>query len=142
MREIRISERVSLPGDDLQFAFDRSSGPGGQNVNKVNTRVTLRFNVYESRGLSDEQKHRLLTALGGRVDADGTLRIVCDVHRTQAMNRRESIERFVELLRGGLRPPKMRRATRATAGSRQRRLASKRQRSQVKTARRWRGAEE
>jgi len=142
MREVRISERLTLPGDDLEFAFDRSSGPGGQNVNKVNTRVTLRFNVHESRGLSEEQKHRLLAALGGRVDADGTLRIVCDVHRTQAMNRRESLERFVQLLREGLRPPKLRRATRATAGSRKRRLASKRLRSEVKSSRRWRGSDE
>src|SRR5262245_54750895 len=125
MSSLRINSHTAIPWEDLTITFDRSSGPGGQNVNKVNTRVTLRLNVHAVRGLTEEQRRRLSDMLASRLDANGDLRIVCGTHRTQGANREEAIARLVELLRGALRPPRVRRPTKSTAASRERRLQTK-----------------
>lgn len=138
---IRIDRHTLLRDDDVAFAFDRSGGPGGQNVNKVATRVTLWFDVRGCSSLSVEQRGRLERVLGGRLDRDGRLRIVCQTHRSQSGNRREAVQRLVDLLRGALRPPKVRRATRPTVAAGERRLRSKSRRSEVKRQRRARGDE-
>jgi len=135
---VRVSAGILIPWGELSFAFDRSSGPGGQNVNKVNTRVTLVIDLAASRVFSDEQRARLLARLGSRLDRSGRLRLVSQVHRSQVANRAEVIGRLVELLRAGLRPVKVRRPTRATAGSRKRRQTNKIRRSETKQGRSWR----
>jgi ribosome-associated protein len=132
---IQVNTVLQIPDEELNFSASRSGGPGGQNVNKVNTRVTLRFDVARSPSLSADQKRLLLTRLAGRISRDGILRIVSQQHRTQAANRQAAVERFVEVLRKALARPKPRRKTRATHASKQRRLESKRHRSDIKRQR-------
>ncbi len=119
----------------MTFSASRSGGPGGQNVNKVNTRVTLWFDVAGSPSLSAEQKQALLTHLANRITREGLLQIVSQQHRTQPANRQAALERFADLLAGALRRPKPRHKTRATFASRQRRLETKRRRSDIKRMR-------
>jgi ribosome-associated protein len=132
---IQVNTVLQIPDEELNFSASRSGGPGGQNVNKVNTRVTLRFDAARSPSLSADQKRLLLTRLAGRISRDGILRIVSQQHRTQAANRQAAVERFVEVLRKALARPKPRHKTRATHASKQRRLESKRHRSDIKRQR-------
>jgi ribosome-associated protein len=132
---IQINEQLAIPEDEVTFTASRSSGPGGQNVNKVNTRVTLWFDVAGSPSLSAEQKQQLLTHLANRITREGMLQIVSQQHRTQAANREAAVERFVEILAKALARPKPRHKTRATFASRQRRLETKRRRSDIKRMR-------
>ena len=138
---IRITHNLSIDEGELRFTFTRSPGPGGQNVNKVATAATLWFDLGNSRGLTDEQKTRLLAALGRRINKDGTLRIEAHRHRTQAANRQAALVRFADLLAEALRPRRVRRKTRPTAASRERRLAGKAHRSLRKSERRKGGRE-
>lgn len=137
-----MAERIAiLPGlaidaDELEFSYVRSSGPGGQNVNKVSTAARLRFNALASRSLSDAVKSRLACLAGGRIDADGVLTIFSQVYRSQARNRQDAIDRLVGLLRAAATPPKKRRKTRPTPASRQRRLRYKIHRTEKKQNRR------
>jgi ribosome-associated protein len=132
---IEITERVAIPEDELVFKTSRSGGPGGQNVNKLNTRVTLLFDVAGSSSLSAEQKQRILSTLSGRIDRQGVLRVVSQKHRSQEANRRGAVERLQELLEEALKPVPVRRKPRPSAASRRRRLAEKKQRSQLKRQR-------
>lgn len=132
---IEIAVNVAIPEDELTFRTSRSGGPGGQNVNKLNTRVTLLFDVAGSPSLSAEQKQRILSTLSGRIDRQGVLRVVSQKHRSQEANRRSSVERFQQLLQDALRPVPVRRKTQASAASRRRRLDEKKQRSQLKRQR-------
>jgi len=119
----------------IEMQASRSPGPGGQNVNKVNTRVTLLFDFEACPQLSDPQKTRIRSRLRTRLSRDGRLRIVRHRERTQARNRRASAEQLLELLCGALRPRKTRRATGPTRRSIQRRLAGKRRRGELKKQR-------
>ncbi|HKI70611.1 MAG TPA: alternative ribosome rescue aminoacyl-tRNA hydrolase ArfB [Verrucomicrobiae bacterium] len=133
---IRITSRILLDDAELQFRFVRSSGPGGQNVNKVATSAELRFNVKANRSLPDEVKHRLFGLAGGKINRQGVLIISAQRFRTQERNRADAIERLVKLLqRAAVRPPK-RIATKPTKASKQRRLQGKRQVSEKKRLRR------
>lgn len=133
---IRITSRILLHDDDLQFRFVRASGPGGQNVNKVATSAELRFDVRTNRSLPDEVKQRLFGLAGGRINRHGVLLISAQRFRTQERNRADAIERLVKLLqRAAVRPPK-RIATKPTKASKQRRLQGKRQLSDKKRLRR------
>jgi ribosome-associated protein len=132
---IRINESLEIPEEEVSVTASRSGGPGGQHVNKVNTRVTLWFDVADSPTLSGRQKQALFSRLGNRITKDGVLRIVSQEHRSQSANREAAVERFAEMLRGALVRPKKRRRTRPTFASRQRRLESKRRRSQTKRLR-------
>ncbi|MFO0870798.1 MAG: alternative ribosome rescue aminoacyl-tRNA hydrolase ArfB [Pirellulales bacterium] len=133
---LEISPQWKLPLDEIGFEYSRSSGPGGQNVNKVSSRATLRWNVRASQHLRPDILARFLAAYGSRVTLAGELLITSQRFRDQERNRADCLERLAEMLRQVERPPKSRRATRPTRGSRERRLAHKRQRSQTKERRR------
>jgi len=133
---IQINHHVALDESEISFTYSTSSGPGGQNVNKVATRATLQFNPRTSKSLTALQRNRILETLGPRLDKDGKLRVVASRHRSQAANRNEALHRLVTLLSIALRPRRKRKPTRPTAGSRERRLSEKKRTSQRKAARR------
>lgn len=130
-----INEAVRIPPSELHYQFVRSSGPGGQHVNRSATQVELTFDLANSPSLTDEQKARARTALKSYVDKEGTLHLASQTFRSQLQNRQDVTARFVGLMRRALRVPKKRRPTRPTAGSKERRLDSKRRRSTVKRER-------
>jgi ribosome-associated protein len=132
---IALAGGVRVPLSDLRFEFSRSGGPGGQNVNKVSTRVTLRFDVGASGALSAEDKARVRVKLSTRMTRDGVLYVVSSKHRTQNANRRAAVERFAELLAGALHREKARKKTRVSHGARKRRVEEKRRRSALKRLR-------
>jgi ribosome-associated protein len=126
----------SLPPDnEIAFEFSRSSGPGGQNVNKVSTAVRLRFDVGGSKSVPDDVKARLVRIAGSRITKDGVLIIEARRFRTQDKNRQDAIERLRDLLARARRKPKRRRRTRPTAESKERRLEHKRRRAALKRGR-------
>jgi len=132
---IQITPHISLPDDDLTWAFVRASGPGGQNVNKVASAVQLRFDLAGTRSLEPAVKARLKTLAGRRVTADGSLIVIARTQRTQEGNRREALQRLRELVLRALVVPKVRRATRPTRASRERRLEGKTRRHATKRLR-------
>jgi ribosome-associated protein len=139
---IPINPDIAIDERDLGFDFIRSSGPGGQNVNKVATAVRLRFDVRGSAALPEEVRDRLIPLAGRRLGEDGVLTIHARSRRTQDANRRDAIERLVELIRRACEPPKPRRPTKPTAASRKRRLEAKRRRGETKQGRRSPGPSE
>ncbi len=128
-------EGVPIPESELAFQASRSSGPGGQNVNKLNTRIVVRFNVLRSTSLSEEQKRQVLGRLATRVDKEGVLHVASQKHRSQEANRRAAVERLQELVREALTAQPVRQKTRVPAAARQRRLREKKQRSTRKRQR-------
>ena len=120
-----IAAGVVIPDQELALSFVRSSGPGGQNVNKLATAAQLRFDLANSTALSGAVKARLRTLSGRRVTGQGELLIIARNHRTQEANRREAEGRLAELIRAALTPPKLRRATKPTRASKERRLEGK-----------------
>lgn len=138
---IEINPTFSVDENELQFAFVRASGPGGQNVNKVATAVQLRFDVERS-SLSEEVKGRLRKIAGNRITSDGELLIEAKKFRTQEQNREDAIRRLTEILQRAFQKPKIRTKTRPTAASREKRLKEKKQRGVVKKIRQSKSYEE
>jgi ribosome-associated protein len=132
---LQVTPALALAESELEERFVRASGPGGQNVNKVATAVQLRFDVERSTRISADVRARLRRLAGSRMTTDGVLVIDARRHRTQAQNREDARERLAELLRQALVKPKRRRKTRPTKGAVERRIESKRRRSDTKRAR-------
>jgi ribosome-associated protein len=132
---IRINDHISIDDSEVSETFIRSSGPGGQNVNKLATAVQLRFDVRHSPSLSHEVRARLERLSGRRLTRDGVLVITAQRHRTQERNRADAVERLIELVRAAAVRPIPRRATRPTLGSKVRRLEGKKRRSGIKALR-------
>jgi ribosome-associated protein len=129
---IRVTAAISIDEREIEESFIRSSGPGGQNVNKLATAVPLRFDVRRSPSLPEGVRERLERLAGKRLTRDGVLIITAQRHRTQERNRQDALERLLELIREAAIVPVRRRATRPTMGSRKRRLEGKRRRSAIK----------
>jgi ribosome-associated protein len=132
---IQVTPAIALQDDELVEAFVRSSGPGGQNVNKVSSAVQLRFDVRQSPSLPNDVANRLMQLAGKRLTKDGVIVIIAQRHRTQERNRADARERLFDLIREAAVPPVKRRATKPTRASRQRRIEGKKHRSQVKNLR-------
>jgi ribosome-associated protein len=132
---IRITDETVISEGDIVYRFSRSAGPGGQNVNKVNSRVTLLFDINKSRGLTAEQKQRLFDRLSSRISDDGFLTVVSQRHRTQSANRKSAQNRLVELLKFALRDIPVRKETGVPHGEKRKRLLRKRRRSEIKQMR-------
>ncbi len=134
-KQLKITENLSIPEDELQFKFVRSSGPGGQNVNKVSTAVQLRFDLLHSSSLPDSVKQRLYAQVPGRISREGILLIEAQQYRTQERNRNEAVRRLVALLRRAALKPKHRLPTHPSAAAKRKRLEAKKRRSQIKKMR-------
>lgn len=133
---LSITDSVTIPLDELSFRYARSSGPGGQHVQRTETKVELLFDLARSPSLSEEQRQLALSRLGSRVDSQGVLHLVSQTGRSQLDNREEVVERFRRLLIAALAPVKKRASTKPSAASRQRRLEAKHRRGEVKRLRR------
>ncbi|MFZ2148583.1 MAG: alternative ribosome rescue aminoacyl-tRNA hydrolase ArfB [Sedimentisphaerales bacterium] len=132
---IEITDDIFICEDELIFKASRSGGPGGQNVNKVNTRITLLFDVANCESFSDAQKQRILSRLSTRADKNGLIRVISQKFRTQKANRRAAVERLQQLLAEALKIRLAREKTKIPYVVKQRRLEEKRRRSLLKQQR-------
>jgi ribosome-associated protein len=131
-----VDARIQIPAEEFRFTFSRSGGPGGQNVNKVNSKVTLHWDVTRSAGLPDDVRMRFLTRYRSRVNADGELVIHSQRYRDQPRNREDCLDKLRQLIESVRRAPPARRPARPSAASRERRLQAKRLRADTKRQRR------
>lgn len=132
---IVITSHLRIPDSDVRFSAARSAGPGGQHVNKVNSRVILAFDVRHSSVLSPYQKRKLAEKVGQRMNREGILRLQAQRHRTQSANRADLLEKFVKILQETLRPETSRIPTRVPHRVREKRLEEKKLRTRVKRVR-------
>jgi ribosome-associated protein len=132
---LNVNDKLVLPEGELAYRSSRSSGPGGQNVNKVETRVTLLFDVVDSTVLDERQKQTILRKLATRINKEGVLRVVSQKHRTQKGNREAARVKLAELLATALKPRRKRRPTRTPKVSKRRRLEEKKRRAEIKRGR-------
>ena len=132
---IRITDAISIDESEIEESFVRSSGPGGQNVNKLSTAVQLRFDVRRSASLPNDVAIRLMRLAGKRITKDGVLVLIAQNHRTQERNRAEAVERLVALVQEAVVRPVPRRATKPTKASKLKRIEGKKRRSGIKELR-------
>ncbi len=132
---IEITSDIQIPDNELKEEFIRSSGPGGQNVNKVSTAVQLRFDVKNTSSLPEGIRRRLITLAGSRMTKDGVLVIRAERHRTREQNRKDAVERLAALIVEASKVPKYRVKTAPTLSSKQRRIETKQKRGQIKKSR-------
>jgi len=136
---ITIVPGIEIPESELEFVASRSGGPGGQNVNKVSSRITLRFDVERSSALNPDQRRRIRAKLASRISKDGVLQVSSQRTRSQDLNREEALLRFTELLREAMHEERPRVKTKASRQSQEERLHEKRKRTEVKNSRSNRG---
>src|SRR5262245_30719016 len=132
MRDIMITPRLTIPAGELMTAFSRSGGPGGQNVNKVASKVELRWNPTTSSALSADDRTRSIARLGRRLTGDGTLIVTSTATRDQIKNRDDAAAKLALIVRSALERPKTRRATKPSRSSKRRRVEDKRHRAEIK----------
>ena len=132
---VDVGQGVSIPSREIAFVYARSGGPGGQNVNKVSTRVDLLFDVEGSGALTSDHKRAIRSALRTRIDDAGVLHVRSDASRSQWMNRQDALRKFARLVAAALRPVKHRVASSPTRASRARRLEAKKRASHIKRSR-------
>jgi ribosome-associated protein len=130
-----ITPHIAIPDEELEWKFIRSSGPGGQNVNKVASAVQLRFLLPQNTSVPVGAINRLRRIAGQKINDDGTILINARSERSQEQNRREALDRLEELIRTALVEPKVRKKTRPTKASKERRIDSKKRRSTTKQGR-------
>jgi len=131
-----INNKIQIPENELEFKISRSSGPGGQNVNKLNTKVAVNFDIENSGALNTEQKEIILRKLGYRLTKDKKLIVVSQQFRTQRANRDYAVEKLEGLIENALKKAKTRRSTRPTRSAVEKRLKSKKMKSLLKRQRR------
>jgi ribosome-associated protein len=136
MRDIVVTPRLTIPAGELEIAFARSGGPGGQNVNKVSSKVDLRWNPTTSSALTHDDRNWLLSRLANRLTTDGTLIVTSTLTRDQIKNRDDAMSKLALIVRAALDRPKARKPTKPTKGSKRRRVEAKRHRSEIKRNRR------
>ena len=129
---LKVSDRIQIPWDELDISYARSSGPGGQNVNKRETKAVMSWNARESPSLPDDVKARFLDKFSNRITEDGRIVIASDENRSQDMNLNACFDKLQRMILLVAVPPKVRRATKATKGSKMRRLSSKKIQSDTK----------
>jgi ribosome-associated protein len=134
-----VSEHVTIPDEELEWKFIRSSGPGGQNVNKVASAVQLRFLLPQNTSLPAAARSRLQRLAGQRLVDDGSILLTARTERSQEQNRRAALERLAGLVRAALIEPKIRKKTRPTRASKERRIDTKKHRAGTKRERSGRG---
>ena len=132
MQDLVVTPRVIIPGGELAIAFARAGGPGGQNVNKVSSKVELRWNPTTSAALSDDERAWLVHRLRSRLTTDGTLIVTSTATRDQGKNRDDAAEKLALIVRTALDRPKPRRATRPSRSAKRRRVADKRHHAEIK----------
>lgn len=132
---IRVTNNILIDEKSLNFKASRSSGPGGQNINKVNTRITLFFDVTSCQTLSETQRRKIQTRLASRADKNGVIRVSSQKHRTQRENREAALERLLQLLAGALKNRPIRKKTAIPHSARERRLDLKKKRGLLKQQR-------
>jgi ribosome-associated protein len=132
---IEVAPGVEIPESEVRFVASRSGGPGGQNVNKVSSRITLLFDVRASAALDEVQKEKITSRLATRINREGILQVSSQRHREQGMNRAAALARFADLLREALTDAPPRRKTRVPRAAKQRRIEEKKKRGEIKSAR-------
>ena len=132
---IRVTSQIGIDEREVEESFVRASGPGGQNVNKLATAVQLRFDVRSSPSLPAEVRDRLERLAGARLTRDGVLVITAQSHRTQGRNRQDALDRLIDLIRRAAIAPRLRRPTKPTKASRERRVEAKKHRAGLKLRR-------
>jgi len=136
VRDILVTPRLTIPGTELAIAFARSGGPGGQNVNKVSSKVDLRWNPATSAALRDDDRAWLLQRLRSRLTSDGTLIVTSTKTRDQIQNRDDAASKLALIVRAALDRPKPRRSTKPSRAAKRRRVADKRHHAEIKRQRR------
>lgn len=135
MNTLEVSPSIKIPMHELSFSYARSSGPGGQNVNKVNSKAILHWNIADSKAVRQEVRERFLAKFGNRMDSEGHVVLSSDQYRDQQRNVQDCLDKLCEMLRSVAVPPKKRKATKPSRGATERRINVKKQTSERKSMR-------